>query len=75
MSKQTAAADRNYVRDVTWGEDKIKCKETNRIRMITSAINHVLNRVRKFDINNNIRAFRENLIFNRDLAIICISNT
>lgn len=63
----------NYVRDVTMGEDDIKCKESSRIRMIASAINNVLNRIRCFDTGNNIRAFREKLIFNRNLAIACLS--
>ncbi len=65
----------NYVRDVTLGEDDIKCKESSRIRMIASAINNVLNRIRCFDTGNNIRAFREELIFNRNLAIACLSRT
>jgi hypothetical protein len=63
----------NYVRDVTMGEDDIKCKESSLIRMIASAINNVLNRIRCFDKGNNIRAFREELIFNRSLAIACLS--
>ncbi|MDZ7935171.1 MAG: ISAs1 family transposase [Emticicia sp.] len=63
----------NWVRDVTLGEDKIQCKESNRIRVIASAINNALNLFRKFDINNNIRAFRENLIFDRKQAIACFS--
>ena len=54
----------NYVRDLTMGEDDIKCKESSRIRMIASTINNVLNRIRCFDTGNNIRAFREKLIFN-----------
>lgn len=65
----------NYVRDVTLGEDGIKCKESSRIRMIASAINNVLNRIRCFDTENNIRAFREELIFDRNKAIACLSRT
>lgn len=65
----------NYVKDVVWGEDRIKCKESGRIRMIASAINNAVNRVRKFDIGDSITAFREDMIFNRDLAIACISRS
>jgi hypothetical protein len=63
----------NYVKDVVWGEDRIKCKESGRIRMIASAINNAVNRVRKFNIGDSMTAFREDMIFNRNLAIACIS--
>lgn len=46
-------------------EDKIKCKESGRIRMIASAVNNAVNRVRKFNINGSITAFREEMIFDR----------
>ena len=63
----------NWIRDATLGEDEIKCKESGRIRMIASAINNALNIFRKFDIGNNIRAFRENLIFDRTQAMACLA--
>jgi DDE_Tnp_1-associated len=65
----------NYVKDVVWGEDAIKCKESGRIRMIASAINNAINRVRNFNIGNSMTVFREDMIFNRDLAIACISRS
>jgi hypothetical protein len=65
----------NYVREVTLGEDQIKCKQVPRIRIIASAINTVLNNIRRTDKNNNIRAFREELVFNRNMAISCLSAT
>ncbi|TAF29725.1 MAG: hypothetical protein EAZ70_01165 [Runella slithyformis] len=58
---------------VVWGADRIKCKESGRIRMIASAINNAVNRVRKFNIGDGITAFREDMSFNLYLAIPCIS--
>jgi len=63
----------NWVRDATLGEDQIRCKKSNQIRAIASAINNLLNIFRGFDVNNNIRAFRESLIFDRSRAIACLA--
>jgi len=37
----------NYFKDVIWGEDRIKCKESRRITMIASVINTAVSRIRK----------------------------
>ena len=68
----------NWVRDATLREsdrdaDQIRCKKSNQIRAIASAINNLLNIFRGFDVNNNIRAFRESLIFDRSRAIACLA--
>jgi predicted transposase YbfD/YdcC len=59
----------NWVRDVTFGEDRIRCKDSNQIRTIASTINLIINRIRPKDTNNNMRAFKEELIFNKNNAI------
>lgn len=59
----------NYVRDVTLGEDYIRCKEGNRIRSMACIINTGLNLMRKHNTDNNFVALREDLNFDRQTAI------
>lgn len=65
----------NNVRDVTLGEDRIRCKDTNRIRAVACLINLALNLMRKQNKNNNIKALREDLNFDRKRAIDCLSTS
>ena len=65
----------NYVKDVTMGEDYIRCKNSNRIRAIASVFNLTLNLIRKKNITNNIRVVREDCKFDRQKAIDCLSRT
>lgn len=63
----------NYIRDVTLGEDKIRCNNAARSRMIASVINIALNLMRKQDNKGNIKAFREELNFCLQKAFACFS--
>jgi len=65
----------NNVRDVTLGEDRIRCKDTNRIRALACLINIALNLMRKSNKNNNIKALREDLNFDRKRAVDCLSTS
>ncbi len=65
----------NYIRDVTLGEDQIRCKHTTRSRMIASVITIALNLMRKQDTKGNIKAFREDLNFCKQKAFACFSTT
>ncbi len=61
----------HHVRDVTLGEDKIKCLKENIPRVMAIAIGTVLNLLRRKNTKNNIRELRENLVRNRRLANQC----
>jgi predicted transposase YbfD/YdcC len=63
----------NHVRDVTLGEDYIICRESNRMRSVASIINTGLNLIRRHNTNNNFVALREELNFDRQKAINCLS--
>jgi len=62
----------NHVRDVTLGEDYIRCKESNRIRAMACMINIGLNLMRNHNKDSNFNAFREQLNFDRKKAISCL---
>lgn len=63
----------NHVRDVTLGEDHIRCKEGNQLRSIACIINWGLNLMRRHNTDNNFIALREELNFDRQKAINCLS--
>ena len=65
----------NYVKDVTMGEDYIRCKYSHRIRVIASVFNLALNLTRKKNITNNIRVVREDFNFDRQKAKDCLSRS
>lgn len=62
----------NHVRDVTLGEDHIRCKEGNRLRSMACIINTGLNLMRSHNTDNNFIALREQLNFDRKKAINCL---
>lgn len=63
----------NHIRDVTLGEDYIICREGKRIRSIASILNTGLNLMRRQNTDHNFVAFREELNFDRQKAIDCLS--
>jgi hypothetical protein len=65
----------NYVKDVTMGEDYIKCKYSHRIRAIASVFNLALNLIPKKNITNNIRLVREDFNFDRHKAKSCFARS
>lgn len=62
----------NHVRDVTLGEDYIRCKEGNRLRSMACIINTGLNLMRRQNTDNNFIALREEFNFDREKAINCL---
>jgi predicted transposase YbfD/YdcC len=73
VRKHWAIEADHYLRDMTLGEDRIRCKDPSRSRMIASVINIALNLMRKQDTNGNIKAFREDLNFYQHKAFNCFS--
>ena len=65
----------NYVKDVTMGEDYIRCKYSHRIRAIASVFSVALNLMRKKNITNNVRVVREDFNFDRQKVINCLSES
>ena len=63
----------HYIRDVTFGEDKIACLQKNTPRVMAIAIGTILNLLRRKNTSNNLREVRENLSKNRRLANQCFS--
>ncbi len=60
----------NWVRDVNFGEDKIRCLKENIPRVMGVVLGSVLNLLRRKN-KNNLRALREELSQNRRLANAC----
>ena len=56
----------NYIRDVNFGEDKIKCFESNTPRVMAVCLNWTINLLKRKNKQNNIRALREELVYNKD---------
>lgn len=73
LRKHWSVETDNHVRDVTLGEDLIICREGNRIRSIACMLNTGLNLMRRQNTDNNFVAFREELNFDRQKAIECLS--
>jgi hypothetical protein len=65
----------NYVKDVTMGEDYIRCKYSHRIRAIASVFNVALNLMRKKNVTNNIRVVREEFNFDGQKVINYLSGS
>lgn len=65
----------NYVKDVTMGEDYIRCKYSHRIRAIASVFSVALNLMIKKNITNNVRVVREDFNFDRQKVINCLSES
>lgn len=74
VRKHWAIEADHYLRDVTLGEDRIRCKDRSRTRMVASVINIALNLMRKQDTMGNIKAFREELNFYLYKAFNCFSS-
>lgn len=58
----------HWVRDVTFGEDKIRCFNSQRSKNLTSLISVVYNLTKQSKVNN-IKALNENLNANLTLMI------
>lgn len=65
----------NFVKDVNWGEDNLKCYKTNRSRAIASVFNVAVNLLRRKNTINNLRVVREDCNFDRKYAICCFSTS
>jgi predicted transposase YbfD/YdcC len=61
----------HHVRDVTGGEDKIRCKEPTRLRSVASVLNVGINLLRAYDRKGNLRACWEDCTADRKAAFNC----
>ncbi len=65
----------NWVRDVTFGKDKIRCRDSGRIRALSGLINIALNLIRRHDPAGNVKALREVLNADRSKVVAYFSHS
>ena len=58
----------NNIRDTNYGEDKIICFDTNTSKVMAVCISWSLNLLRKKNIQNNLKALREDISADRNLV-------
>lgn len=63
----------HYVRDVGFGEDKLKCFESNRCRALAAILNTAMNIIRSKNMLDSITLFREEMCYHRQQAINCFN--
>lgn len=65
----------HYVRDVGFGEDKLKCFNSDRCRTLAAILNTAMNVIRNNNVLGSITLFREEMCYHRALAIKSLSRT
>lgn len=61
----------HWVRDVGFGEDKIKCSCPDRSKALAASINYAINLIRRNNTMNSIQKFREEMTYDFQIAINC----
>lgn len=61
----------HYIRDVGFGEDKLKCFDQKRTRAFSSLLNLAVNLIRKNNRLDSIAEFREEMCYDRNVALKC----
>lgn len=61
----------HWVRDVGFGEDKIKCSSPDRSKILAASFNHAINLIRRNNTMDSIQIFREEMTYNLQIAIKC----
>lgn len=62
----------HYIRDVGFGEDKLKCFDPKRVRAFSSLLNLAVNLIRRNNRLDSIQEFREQMCYDRNVALNCL---
>lgn len=63
----------HWVRDVGFGEDKIKCSSPDRSKVLAAAFNYAINLIRRNNTMDSIQIFREEMTYDFQMAVNCFN--
>ena len=65
----------NYIRDTSFGEDRIRTKKPNLMRTMAACLNVAINQLQRCNQVGNLNITRENIAYDRELLYSCFNTS
>lgn len=65
----------NYIRDTSFGEDRIRTKKPNLMRTMAAFLNVAINQLQRCNLAGNLNITRENIAYDRELLYACFNTS